>query len=164
MTETQSLVFRRFDDVHVRLLLYLQDQIAQLEGQLRMVDEENLAETAMHNGTFRQDRDPIRVEIMERLRVLVGEYDIMVLAFSRMQETKASEKVIGRLREWIKKHTAGSVAGTHTSPTTGAAIATDELEWVHKADDLSNFAVATSISTTASKPTGLTRLLTGRKR
>ena len=34
MTNTSTMVFRRFDDVHVKLLLCLQDEIGQLEREL----------------------------------------------------------------------------------------------------------------------------------
>jgi hypothetical protein len=162
MSETQSLIFRRFDEVHVRLLLYLQDQICQLETQLRTLDERNIAEKGMHNGTFREDVDRVRVEILERLRMLVGEYDTMILAFSRMQESKASDKAIGRLKDWLKKY-SGAPAGRQ-SPTKGGSIAKNELEWVEKTSDLSNFSVSTSINNAVVKQSTLTRLFPGKKR
>lgn len=162
MTESQHLIFRRFDDVHVRLLLYLQDQISQLESQLRTLDEQNIAEKGMHNGTFREDVDQLRVDIMERLRILVGEYDTMILAFSRMQDSKASEKAVGRLKEWLRKY-SGAPAGRQ-SPTKGGAIAKNELEWMEKANDLTSLSTTTSASSTVVKQSPLTRLFPGRKR
>ncbi len=162
MTETQSLIFRRFDDVHVRLLLYLQDQISQLESQLRKSDEQNIAENGMHHGTFREDVDRLQVGIMERLRILVGEYDTMILALSRMQESKASEKAIGRLRDWLRKY-SGAPAGRQ-SPPKGGAIARGELEWVEKANDLTNLSISTTASSTVVKQSPLTRLFPGKKR
>lgn len=165
MTETQSLIFRRFDAVHVRLLLYLQDEISQLETQLRKLDEQNMFERGHHNGTFREVADGFRTEIMERLRVLVGEYDTMILAFSRMQESKASEKATGRLKDWLKKY--GGSAGAHESPTKASAISRDELEWIEKANDLTNISISAAETTTNSttvKQSPLTRLLSGKRR
>jgi hypothetical protein len=162
MTETQNLIFRRFDEIHVRLLLYVQDQIVQLETQLRKLDDQNIAEKGMHNGTFREDVDRVRVEIMERLRILVGEYDTMILAFSRMQESKASEKAVGRLKDWLKKYSGASTG--RQSPPKGGAIAKNELEWMEKANDLTNLSTATTASTTIAKASPLTRLFPGKKR
>jgi hypothetical protein len=162
MTETQNLIFRRFDEVHVRLLLYLQDQISQLESQLRQLDEQNTVEMGMHNGTFREDFDQLRVEIMERLRRLVGEYDTMVLAFSRMQESKASEKAVGRLKDWLRKYSSTSAG--RQSPPKGSPIAKDELEWVEKSNDLTNLSLTTTAGSTMVKQSPLTRLFPGKKR
>lgn len=162
MTEAQSLIFRRFDEVHVRLLLYLQDQISQLEIQLRKLDEQNIGEKEMHHITFREDVDGLRVDIMERLRGLIGEYDTMILAFSRMQESKASEKAVGRLKHWLRRYSGGSAG--RQSPPKGGAIARDELEWVEKANDLSNLSLSTTASSTVVKQSPLTRLFPGKKR
>ena len=164
MTETQNLIFRRFDEIHVRLLLYLQDQISQLETQLRTLDERNIAEKGMHNGTFREDADQVRVEIMERLRILVGEYDTMILAFSRMQEAKASNKAIARLRDWLRKY-SGAPTGRQ-SPVIDGSVAKDELEWVEKASDLANLSTNSPPTTNnvVGKQSPLKRLFPGRKR
>lgn len=161
MTESQSLIFRRFDDIHIRLLLYLQDQISQLESALGKLDDQNIGEKGMHNGTFREDVDPARVEIMERLRILVGEYDTMVLAFGRMQESKASEKAVGRLKDWLRKY-AAAPTGRRLSTNHGA-IARDELEWIDKTDDLANLSISTASSIVAVKESPLTRLFSTRK-
>jgi hypothetical protein len=161
MTETQSLIVRRFDDVHVRLLLYIQDQISQLETQLRTLDEQNYLEKGIHNGTFREDVDRVRVHVMERLRILVGEYDTMVLAFSRMQESKASEKAVGRLKEWLRKYSG--ISGGGQSPPKGGAIARDELEWVEKANDLTDLSISPPTNAVV-KQSPLTRLFPGMKR
>jgi hypothetical protein len=162
MIETQNLIFRRFDDVHVRLLLYLQDEISQLEAQLRTLDEQNTVERGMHNGTFREDIDRARVDIMERLRVCVGEYDTMILAFSRMQESKASDKAVRRLKDWLKKYSG--VSAGRQSPPNGGAIARDELEWVEKANDLTNLSISTATSSTVVKQSPLTRLFPSKRR
>jgi hypothetical protein len=162
MTETQNLIFRRFDDVHVRLLLYLQDEISQLEAQLHTLDEQNTVERGMHNGTFREDIDRVRVDIMEKLRICVGEYDTMILAFSRMQESKASDKAVRKLKDWLRKYSSGS-AGRH-SPPNGGAIAREELEWVEKANDLTNLSISTATSSTVVKQSPLTRLFPSKRR
>ncbi len=162
MTATQNLIFRRFDDVHVRLLLYLQDQISQLETQLRTLDEQNIVENGIHNGTFREDVDKVRVDTMEKLRICVGEYDTMILAFSKMQESKASEKSVARLNDWLKQNSG--VPNGRQSPPTGGAIAKEELEWVKKVDDLTSLSIDTAASSALAKQSPLTRLFPGKKR
>lgn len=161
MTETQNLIFRRFDDLHVRLLLYLQDQISQLETQLRTLDEQNIAENGIHNGTFREDVDIERVDTMEKLRICVAEYDTMILAFSKMQESKASEKSVARLKEWLKKYSG--VPNGNQPALKGGAIAKEELEWVEKADDLTSLSIGTAANSTLVKHSPLTRLFPGKK-
>lgn len=162
MTETQNLIFRRFDDIHVRLLLYLQDQITQLETALREMDEQNVEERGYHNGTFREDLDPLRVDILQRLRILVGEYDTIVLAFGRMQESKASQKAVERLRDWLKKHTRAPTG--HGWSTNQGAISSDELHWVGQTNDLANLSITTTPNVTITKQSPLTRLFSTRKR
>ncbi len=164
MTETQNLIFRRFDDVHVRLLLYLQDQISQLELQLQTLDERNIAVKGMHNGTFREDVDRVRVEILERLRMLVGEYDTLILAFSRMQESKASDRAIARLKDWLRKYSG--VPANRQSATKGGPIAKNELEWMEKTSDLANLSIGTNTNTNdiAVQRSSLTKLFPGKKR
>ena len=65
MTTTSTLIFRRFDDVHVQLLLHLQDEIAQLERDLQELD----------SATMKQgEREVKRMKTLRELRGLVGEY------------------------------------------------------------------------------------------
>ena len=65
MTSTNTLIFRRFDDVHVRLLLCLQDEIALLEQQLIKLDA-----SAPSLG----DKTMQKMQIMRELRRVVAEY------------------------------------------------------------------------------------------
>lgn len=159
MTESQNLIFRRFDDVHVRMLLYLQDQIAQLENRLQKLDEQNDTGKGTQNGTFRYDPDPYRLEVMESLRVLLGEYDIMILTFTLMQEVKATDKSVTKLKDWLRKY-SGSAVNRRASVIGGSSIAKNELDWVERADDLSQLAVDTGSQPTTSIPSP-TRTRTG---
>jgi hypothetical protein len=65
MTTTQTMIFRRFDDVHVQLLLCLQDEISDLERRLNELDG---------TGTSRNDQPMERMQILRELRKVVGEY------------------------------------------------------------------------------------------
>ena len=65
MTANDTVIFRRFDEVHVQLLLCLQDEITQLERELMRL------ETAV---LTRSERDIERSRVMKELRKVVAEY------------------------------------------------------------------------------------------
>ena len=74
MTENDAIIFRRFDDVHMRLLLFLQNEIAQLEIKLKRLDEINKEMDGMHDGSLRGDSADERMKVMLRLRGTVRDY------------------------------------------------------------------------------------------
>lgn len=63
MTLKSTVIFRRFDDVHVRLLLSLQDEISALEKELAFLE-----------NPARVDGDSERIRIMGELRRLLSDY------------------------------------------------------------------------------------------
>ena len=65
MTTKSQVIFRRFDDVHVKLLLCLQDEIAQLEQELDAV-ESGVPTTSDSPGQ--------KTRVMRELRRVVAEY------------------------------------------------------------------------------------------
>lgn len=65
MTTTQTVIFRRFDDVHVQLLFCLQDEISELERKLNELDGA---------GMTRNDSTVERMQVIRGLRRLVTEY------------------------------------------------------------------------------------------
>ena len=67
MTSTSTIIFRRFDDVHVKLLLCLQDEISQLERDLM-----GLEGAARAPGGV--DKAAANMKIMRELRRVVAEY------------------------------------------------------------------------------------------
>lgn len=67
MTSENTVVFRRFDDVHVRLLLCLQDEISQLEKEL--VELEMPTSSGTSSEKLMQ-----RTRILRELRKVVAEY------------------------------------------------------------------------------------------
>ena len=66
---------RRFDRVHCRLLLRLQDQISELEEQLDLLDSKLSDRECedVDNGTVRSDRKE-REDILNSLYAAVGKY------------------------------------------------------------------------------------------
>lgn len=67
MTSENTVVFRRFDDVHVRLLLCLQDEIAQLEKEILELENPNSQGTA-------SEKLLKRTRVLRELRKVVAEY------------------------------------------------------------------------------------------
>lgn len=65
MTTNQTMIFRRFDDVHVQLLLCLQDEISELERSLNELDGASMT---------RSDRTVERMQVLRDLRRVVSEY------------------------------------------------------------------------------------------
>jgi hypothetical protein len=65
MTANDTVIFRRFDEVHVQLLLCLQDEITQLERELIRLDSAIMT---------RCDRDIERGRVIRELRKVVVEY------------------------------------------------------------------------------------------
>lgn len=71
-------VFRRFDTLSIRSLLYLQDEISQLESRLNTVDQADrnqgtpIALWRLHSR--RDDDNPERIALMEEIRAKLKEY------------------------------------------------------------------------------------------
>lgn len=67
MTEKNTIVLRRFDDVHARLLLCLQDEIAQLEKELEKLENPNSPGSP-------SEKILAKSRILRELRKVVAEY------------------------------------------------------------------------------------------
>lgn len=65
MTTQKTTVFRRFDEVHVRLLLHLQDEISALEKSLKDIED---------TGADKPEHIVIKTKIMTDLRKVLAEY------------------------------------------------------------------------------------------
>lgn len=73
MTTQKTTVFRRFDEVHIRLLLHLQDEISTLEKSLKAIDDA---------GTFTPEKIASKTKIMTDLRKVLAEYGKLDPAYS----------------------------------------------------------------------------------
>ena len=65
MSTKKTTLFRRFDDVHIRLLLHLQDEISALEKELLDIEEA---------GPARSDALVRKANAMRELRKVLAEY------------------------------------------------------------------------------------------
>jgi hypothetical protein len=74
-SDDDFLALRRFDRTHCRLLLMLQDQVAELEGELDSIDARLSQRDAedVDNGSMRKDVQE-RTDVLEKLHRKVGEY------------------------------------------------------------------------------------------
>jgi hypothetical protein len=68
-SDSDFLIFRRFDTLNAGLLLYLQDQIVVLEERLEKLEDEHMADDAadMHHGSFRHNGLLERTQLFETL-------------------------------------------------------------------------------------------------
>lgn len=70
-----AFVLRRFNAVHARVILYMQDQIVRKEEDLESLDRWcRTRPDDIDNGTFRYDMEPRRNAILDDLRVRLKEY------------------------------------------------------------------------------------------
>ncbi len=70
-----AFVLRRFNAVHTRVILYMQDQIVRKEEELEALDRWcKIRPDDIDNGTFRYDMEPRRNAILDDLRVRLKEY------------------------------------------------------------------------------------------
>lgn len=74
-SDDDFLALRRFDRVHCRLLLSLQDQVSELESALDLVDARLSKRSSpdIDNGSVRNDTKE-RKELLERLHRKLSEY------------------------------------------------------------------------------------------
>jgi hypothetical protein len=88
-SDDDFFALRRFDRAHCRLLLTLQDQVAEIESELDLVDARLSHRDAedVDNGTVRRDT-PERKEILARLHRKISEYGLLT---SSQCNTKADE-------------------------------------------------------------------------
>ncbi|KIW17338.1 hypothetical protein PV08_04530 [Exophiala spinifera] len=104
MTEKNMLVFRRFDNVHVKLLRCLQDEISQLEKELAKLEDPTTPDNSGDNSSQ-------KMRVLRELRKVVAEYDHLFTAWSKMQANKASESTTQDLKQWLQRPGTSAGAG-----------------------------------------------------
>ena len=75
-SDDDFLIFRRFSTLNTRVLLFLQDQISVLESELNELDRKHSDKDAVdiHNGSFRQESEPRRTELLLDIHQSLKEY------------------------------------------------------------------------------------------
>ncbi|RMZ78567.1 hypothetical protein DV738_g3816, partial [Chaetothyriales sp. CBS 135597] len=119
MSRRSTVIFRRFDDVHVKLLFCLQDEIAQLEEELGQLEAASAPDKT----------GPKMIRVMRDLRKVVAEYDHLFANWAQMQANKVPGQTLTELREWLER----------PSPNGEVSIgAKEDYKWVEeKKGDLS---------------------------
>ena len=65
-------IFRRFNAVRLRMLLYRQDEVAQLEEKLKKIDDDDPKDLFL--GSRRHDRNTERMAVMKQLEQAMASY------------------------------------------------------------------------------------------
>ncbi len=81
-SDDDFVVLRKFDQLHIRVLLTMQDNLAELEEQLRNLDEQFAHRNApdIDNGSIRKDQ-PERIDLLNRIQLKLVEYCEQVIRF-----------------------------------------------------------------------------------
>ncbi|KAH8692643.1 hypothetical protein BGW36DRAFT_430398 [Talaromyces proteolyticus] len=123
--DTQKLtpLYRRFENVNHRILLYLQDEISQMEEELQLMDKydaNHRAAVAEEEGVLpepasrRMDVEAChfsgfharRTELMERLSYKINQYNDALYNYNRMRQSlsPASSRDVHTYRAWIHEN------------------------------------------------------------
>ncbi|KAH8724700.1 hypothetical protein GQ44DRAFT_617498 [Phaeosphaeriaceae sp. PMI808] len=103
-SDNNFLIFRRFGSVNVRLLLYLQDEIAVLEKELEDLENFHAQDSAtdIHNGSFRQEALPQRTKLLETLNVKVRQYNELLIQHSNLRNRpRVPKRNVGSISNWL---------------------------------------------------------------
>jgi len=85
ISDSVFLIFRRFDHLAARNLLYLQDELFQLEDQLRKLDQQDLSEgeQGLKNlSSWREDRNTRRKQVVLEIRQKLDIYRTVFYFYS----------------------------------------------------------------------------------
>ncbi|KAK7954530.1 hypothetical protein PG988_015224 [Apiospora saccharicola] len=96
-------VIRRFDRLHCRVLITLQDEITMLEEELDVLDarfsDRNAAD--VHNGSVRRDQ-PDRKDLIKRISAELKNYDKVLYRYTQVKARPIAPKEnVENIRNWI---------------------------------------------------------------
>ncbi|KAI0129593.1 hypothetical protein BJ170DRAFT_681088 [Xylariales sp. AK1849] len=97
---------RRYDRLHCRVLLTLQDRIARLEEELDLLDDSLSGKnsTDVDNGTVRNDQVKRR-ELIKSISEELRNYDEMLCSFLTLKaRPRASARTIRNIRTWLSNN------------------------------------------------------------
>ncbi|KAI1401875.1 hypothetical protein F4819DRAFT_305951 [Hypoxylon fuscum] len=78
--ERNFSILKRFDYLHMRSLLDLQDQLGELEDRLNELDDTERVQLRL--SSRRQDDSKDRRELLQQIRVVIKQYDVAVKGYS----------------------------------------------------------------------------------
>jgi hypothetical protein len=87
-TNQSFLIVRKFSAANTRIILMLQDQVADLEEQLNEIDDycARRGTGDFDNGTFRNDSREDRKNVLEKLRIKLNEYSKYVWIVTKQSD------------------------------------------------------------------------------
>ncbi|SPO03231.1 uncharacterized protein DNG_05913 [Cephalotrichum gorgonifer] len=114
--DNEGFVFRKFDELAARNLLYLQSEILHLEGRLRELDEQDVAsddmalkdaartwEVLVEKVEAGDDAAKKRMRLIEDVRMKLKEYHERLLLQSEIAKLpRPSKRVLAAYRGWFK--------------------------------------------------------------
>lgn len=99
-------VLRRFDRLHSRILLRLQDQLAKLEDDLDLIDAEFSQKEAqdVDNGCFRNDQTK-RKDLLDLITAKMERYDQLVVNYLTLKAREPAPKMnTNNIKQWLENH------------------------------------------------------------
>lgn len=96
---------RRFAELNIRSLLKLQNNIVELERELKSMDEytQKLPDAQGGSGSFRLDADSPRQELLDDIGVQVHEYNTRLAAFLKIADRPTTTpEQIENLQNWLQ--------------------------------------------------------------
>jgi hypothetical protein len=123
-SDDDFFVLRKFSVLTSRVLLCLQDELSELEGELEAIEEDLMAKSAQdrHNGRFRGDLEERR-DIVDKIDKRLRAYNELVIQHSELRKRPpVASKDRNNLANWFWNHEN--------------VIATEETEYIQHSDDL----------------------------
>ncbi|KAH8885875.1 hypothetical protein GQ53DRAFT_658951 [Thozetella sp. PMI_491] len=118
-SDNETFVFRKFDNLAARNLLYLQSELLSIEKELSFLDRQDAQaaldnlqvkdmvrtwETMVSQSRAGHEDSRHRMELVERLRLKIKEYHEALLLQSRMEQLqRPNRRVLDTLRHWFSK-------------------------------------------------------------
>jgi len=132
-SDPDFFLLRRFDRLNTRILLHMQDEIAQEEEKLEKIDKEREEQPLTgdefqdfengYNGSFRDDPSDDRKELIEKLKPRLKAYNESVIAYSAMRSRHtASDHQYRNMTVWFSNNEG--------------VISDDEIKWKDQRGDL----------------------------
>ncbi|EOA88824.1 uncharacterized protein SETTUDRAFT_106391, partial [Exserohilum turcica Et28A] len=100
-SDLDFVVFRRFGHLHVRYLLYLQDEIAEMEQQLHTLDR--IEPCSFYLNTRRRDRNQERGRILKTLGEKLFDYDkLLEMYYKHVERGPSHPKNVQSVANWMQ--------------------------------------------------------------
>ncbi|KAH6610682.1 hypothetical protein Trco_000702 [Trichoderma cornu-damae] len=115
-------LWRRFSTLRSRLLLLKQDELSQLEKQLKRLDDVDGKRNPLILGNCRLDTNGGRRQVLDRIDAALVDYDSQLERYQRVLNLETSSNhAVSNLQNWLANN---------------GALARDEAEYLNRRRDL----------------------------